>query len=269
MRSRPATAGSNRPEVSSSVEGWRFEPPGRPGRQLSTRSVRQPIRGPTIPSRPFRAARANQLKSNELGPVVAVDLGFAANAKSCGLAWHPAGESHAAVAVTFDDAVEKTAKLLATDPSQQPTLILEAPLSCFFEDGNPVGRPFEKPRPGSRNPRYWYVGAGGVTCLAAGFFLSRLASRLPAVFPSVLLYEGFVTFKRKGTPHTEDALFLLGEFEAQRVQDVLTPPRIDSISILGLLRLGSPAELPAILGSAPRTRGPEAASSNLAGPGIS
>ena len=71
---------------------------------------------------------------------------------------------------------------------------------------------------------------------------------------AILLFEGFVTFKKGGTSHAADAIGLLEEFYARRVRDVVAPPETSALSVLGLLGLGSPTELPAILGSSLPTR---------------
>lgn len=109
---------------------------------------------------------------------VAVDLGFAKEKPSCGLAWRAPDQPVKGMKLQFGECVKRVLQLL-TDQSKA-VLIIEAPLSGLFSaDGNPVERgDFEKRQDGGKTNRYWYSGPGAATCLAAVFFLRELCSAL-------------------------------------------------------------------------------------------
>ena len=126
------------------------------------------------------------------GPVLAVDLGYSAAAKSCGVAWSGGGEPQN---VQFGDAISLVSQLLQREPP--PVLVLEAVLSTLHSpEGNPSIRgAFEK-------GRGWYWGPGAVSALAARRFLEELGCRLER---PVLLGEAFLSNKSGPTRHCDDA----------------------------------------------------------------
>jgi hypothetical protein len=200
------------------------------------------------------------------GFVVAVDLGFARSKKSCGLAWQNGRSGQLQPERTktccFGECIGEVWRLL--ESHREAVLIVEAPLSGLFsETGNPIGRgTFEEqdPTSESRGPRYWYSGPGAAMCLAATLFLRELvrrSSQSPARIPArkVVLYEGFLSFKKpekpKVTDHWFDARRLVESFFQIPCPVVPTAPLADNSSILSVLDMigyaGTESAAPAII----------------------
>jgi len=152
----------------------------------------------TARRQPFHAlaeARVDQ-------PVIAVDMGYSAKQRSCGLAWSGGDrpESH-----TFGEAIEGAAALARR--VERPVIALEAVLSTYHDPatGNPAIRgAFER-------GRGWYHGPGVASFAAAQRFLAKLAERLPADM-TVDLAEAILSFKRTPTRHDADAQRIVNEF---------------------------------------------------------
>jgi hypothetical protein len=169
----------------------------------------------------FKSGSRDQIASLAKELVVAIDLGFAKASASCGIAWKtPNGES-SDDSLQFGACIHKACDLMKAHKAA--ALILEAPLSGLFSAaGNPIERgAFERQATKEgRKVRYWYSGPGAATCLAAIFFCRELMKRLQAVSDSdreitVVLFEGFVSFKkkpkgkkRKKTSHRDEAIRL-------------------------------------------------------------
>jgi len=134
-------------------------------------------------------------------PLVVVDLGYAAKAKSCGLAWTGGGDP---VQARFGEAIERVAEQLAV--LGESVLVLEAALSTFHNSsGNPDLRgDFER-------GRCWYYGPGAVSVLAARRFLEQLAGKL-GNGRKVFLAEAFLSNKPRRTGHGVDAAAILERF---------------------------------------------------------
>ncbi len=145
--------------------------------------------------------------------VIAVDLGFAEQDESCGLAWR-AGATTEQESCAFGACVRRIAKLVAVE--ERAALIVEAPLSgCFNPDGNPVARDYGETRANGRSlesGRGWYYGAGASVALGAVFLLRRLRDALATNGARLVLFEGFVSFKTKRSAHVDDARTLLDGF---------------------------------------------------------
>jgi hypothetical protein len=181
-------------------------------------------------------------RARGLRPAIAVDLGFSGKHETTGISVLLAereGFPFAAKCFTFAGAVEQTAQSLKG--SSEAALIIEAPLSaCFGSNGNPSPRaPFELRRHKGKNAsRYWYSGAGAATMLAAVFFLRELDCALSEFDHQgeIHIFEGFLSFKTKGTDHAQDASRLLQKF---RTADGLLKVKSDSeahvVSALDLL----------------------------------
>ena len=134
--------------------------------------------------------------SRDSGEWVFVDIGFSQNSKSCGIA---IGDSEPR-AILYGDLGPLIAHEL-NKGSSPLNLLIEAPLSVAFNaNGNPTGRKIEK-RGG--DTRYWYVGAGAATLLATTHLLRRLYDMHPA--REIRLFEGFASFKSKGSPSSHEA----------------------------------------------------------------
>ena len=149
-----------------------------------------------------------------LGPdptIIAIDLGYSAKAKSCGMAW-TGGKSPEEM--TFGDCIERTVALI--DQLGTPVLVLEAVLSRYHQaNGNPEIRgAYEK-------GRGWYHGPGVTTLAAAMEFLEQVDARLPKGI-SLPLYEGLLSFKKTRTTHADDAQYMLEHFLTVPLADV--PP---------------------------------------------
>ncbi|MGH8503227.1 MAG: hypothetical protein ACREVE_12290 [Gammaproteobacteria bacterium] len=132
-------------------------------------------------------------RSRKRMPIIAVDIGYSAKARSCGIAW---SGHESPICLHFGNAVRKVADLYVT--LEQPVLVVEAALSTFHQpNDNPDLRgSFEE-------GRGWYWGLvlfpslqPLVSCeLLPGF--CRRASRFP------LLKHSFQTSRNgQSTPLT-------------------------------------------------------------------
>ena len=135
-----------------------------------------------VPGVPAMAGR-------DCGEWIFVDMGFAQSAKSCGIAM---GDCEP-IAVRYDELGRCVAHAV-NNGSGPMNLLIEAPLSvAFTAQGCPAGRTIEKR---GRRTRYWYVGAGAATLLAAMHLLRRLHDMHPS--REIRLFEGFASFKTQG-----------------------------------------------------------------------
>lgn len=142
--------------------------------------------------------------SVDLGlPRIAVDLGYSARSKSCGVAF---SDGSVCGAYGFGESLELV--LGALESGGRHVLILEAVLSTFHgPSGNPdIRGEFER-------GRGWYYGPGVTTLAAALRFLSELDRRLPEI-GAIPVVEGFLSYKKHRTEHAADAWRLMGEFES-------------------------------------------------------
>ncbi len=150
--------------------------------------------------------------------VVAVDLGYSENARSCGVAWSGCEDP---CHKRFGAAMPYVAAILNQHPNA--VLVLEAALSTFH---NPAGNPclrgeFER-------GRGWYWGPGASSTLAAQRFLSELAELLRQ---PVLLAEAFLSNKKQRTRHGDDADTIVRRFWDVR-PETLTPGVAPLLSIV-------------------------------------
>ena len=145
-------------------------------------------------------------------PLLAVDLGYSARSKSCGVAW--AGGA-VVQSLEFGECIERVAQQLSR--VGRHTLILEAVLSSYHtSQGNPTIRgEFEK-------GRGWYHGPGVTTFAAALRFVRELNRALPNDLRPIPLVEGFLSYKPVRTAHSEDALRLLVEFDQAECFEALS-----------------------------------------------
>jgi len=142
----------------------------------------------------IRAGKLEDLMDED-AELIIVDLGFSSKKSTC--VWDVNKEDPQTM--SFANAVDKVAKICS---GNAVNLILEAPLSCGFDDkGNPaVRRNIE--RRGSKT-RGWHSNRGGaVTFIAACVFLRKLLEKLYCdndknLFKEcdIRLFEGFVSFK--------------------------------------------------------------------------
>jgi len=180
--------------------------------------------------------------------IIALDIGFSKNKKSCGLKIGGDGAKE----YTFGEAVNEVKKALCKKSlckkPKNVCLIIEAPLSVAMKGGNPVGRCFEKK---GGKTRYWYVGAGAAVALAAVRFINELKNCGSKA--RIHLFEGFLSFKngnstnedgddnkvvknRKG--HKEDAEELMELFKNRNEKNkngkICTPHALDKGDICNI-----------------------------------
>ncbi len=121
-------------------------------------------------------------------PVVAIDLGFSGEKRSCGFATRVNFSSEIPKNIRFDECILRTANFINMHP--ESVLIIEAPLSAAFNTkGNPQSRGSFESEP---RVRWWSIGAGAAMALAAQYFLKGLTAKLPSNARCHLI-EGFVS----------------------------------------------------------------------------
>ncbi len=156
-------------------------------------------------------ALTNEMELKSL-PLIAVDIGYSKNRKTCGVAWQK--QTHVEVKsknITFGDAITEVSKLIREMGSC--VLVLEAVLSTYHApNGNPEIRgEFEK-------GRGWYCGPGVVTFAAAMRFLSQLAIEDDSC--EVFLAEAFLSNKKEKTSHEEDAKTIAEKFWSTETKEL-------------------------------------------------
>ena len=201
----------------------------------------------------FRSGSLTLARGERAPVTVAVDLGYAKARESCGLAWRSSSEDDACTC-TFRECIREVTALLTHATAAD--LIIEAPRSGFFSsDGNPIERGDLQRRAATKGQkaqhRYWYSGAGAVTCLAAAFFLRELRERLEsgrvARTPlTITLYEGFLTFKTAGSRHDEDAKSLRDAFlrADSNLKELVVPDGTTVFTVAEILSPHSPGSIP-------------------------
>ena len=142
--------------------------------------------------------------------VLAVDLGYSSERRSCGIA---VSDDSRSACWTFGDALTEVARILTNVP--RTILVLEGVLSTSHCDkGNPRDRgAFEK-------GRSWYYGPGAVTFLAATRFLAELGKLLPST-QVVDLAEAFLSNKQKRSGHQTDASLIAKRFWSRRPEPLV------------------------------------------------
>ena len=133
-----------------------------------------------------------------------VDIGFSCKQKTCGIIFLDSLESELNKdnydVVLFSELMKPLPEKFKT--SKFINLVIEAPLSAYFENGNPAHREFEIKRD-EKLYRGWYYNSGASTMLAASFLLSRLNDEFESDC-TIRLFEGFVSFKKSaGTRENE------------------------------------------------------------------
>jgi hypothetical protein len=131
-----------------------------------------------------------------------IDIGFASRSKSCGLL---IGDGQP-LETTFGRLKSMVGELALT-AGPPLNLVIEAPLSVAFnQQGNPTGRSIEKRR--NERPRYWYIAPGVSVLVAATYLMRHVVDSGPK--REIRLFEGFVSFKPKGTTssHARDVEWL-------------------------------------------------------------
>ena len=129
------------------------------------------------------------------GQWMIVDIGFSTRKSSCGV-WTGTGEPHA---VTFGELKRKVIQEAEKAYPSRLNLLLEAPLSVAFnKDGNPTRRLCDEIVIDKKlEYRDFYGNAGAKVLIAADHLLRELRGSQRQ--GDVRLFEGFVSFKSKGT----------------------------------------------------------------------
>lgn len=130
------------------------------------------------------------------GDWLIIDMGFSQKGKTCGVIL----PDDQALLCTFAEMrahVEKEAR----SPGLPLNLLIEAPLSVAFNNnGNPSPR---SPDVTPLQRRDWYYNAGVGMQIASMYLLRGLSQTSRE--RDIRLFEGFVSFKSKKTPHLVDA----------------------------------------------------------------
>lgn len=175
-------------------------------------------------------------------PCIAIDLGFSGKERSCGFASAEAGGAPMLVDYTFNGCVD--AVLNWVGRVGESVMVIEAPLSAAFnEQGNPGPRGAFEQEP---KPRWWSLGAGATTALAAQHFLRLVQQRM--AHGKLHLIEGFVVGEHSKS-HKDVAKDLLAGFRGDKPSDWHMPPT-DALSVLHWLGSSTGQRCPVIL--APR-----------------
>ncbi len=132
---------------------------------------------------------------------VAIDLGYSHDAASCGIMHADIKEP---ATLQFGATIKEVARLV--EQIGTCVLILEAVLSTYHDEhGNPdIRGDFEK-------GRGWYYGPGVLTYAAANRFL-RILRQNCSSNASVYLAEAFLSFKKKYSRHSDDAMIIFDSF---------------------------------------------------------
>jgi hypothetical protein len=148
---------------------------------------------------------------------IAIDIGFSENTPTTGLAYR-IGSRVESTTTTFAGALNKAADLLRST-NEKVNLILEAPLSYYFDGDNPYPRRLVSPSKETiieRGDRAWYLQSGALTTLAAQRFVLMLNRRIDA---EICLIEGlFLNQKNDESnqrPHIYDAEILRDNLKSE------------------------------------------------------
>ena len=208
----------------------------------------------------FRAGKLEWIERLRNQTVIAADVGASSKRRTFGLAWQERGEKPEKTSVTFGVAVKMIYDLILKH--RKVVLILEAPLSGLSMNQCPAHRSFEidPPRiPGKSISDYrgWYYGAGATTALSAMILLQRLQAldtNLHQHQATIVLYEGFVSFKRSRQSDVDDAVALLGcflrKFSCRKPPfspSIKSADHFESISFLEMIGISDKEEIPAVI----------------------
>lgn len=147
-------------------------------------------------------------------PLIVIDLGYSAHAKSCGLCW---GDIRRAEELQFGDAVRRVARLVSE--RTEPILVLEGVLSTYHApSGNPdIRGNFER-------GRGWYWGPGVLSFAAAVRFLQQLNRMTEG--REIDIAEAFLSNKDTPTGHADGATLIHNRFwttQPEELRDGVEP----------------------------------------------
>ena len=166
----------------------------------------------------IRAGTMDELCERE-GDWIIIDMGFASYDATCGVLVG----GGLPMEITFSDAQKFVVRESQREGSPL-NLVIEAPLSSTFREGNPVGRSFEKR---GRETRYWYYGGVALLVIATGHILRAVLDKEPT--RSIRLFEGFVSFKPNWIPtsHSKDVSALWNAIlQPTKAREIVPPNRI-------------------------------------------
>lgn len=177
------------------------------------------------------------------GTWLILDIGFSNSQESCGILL---GDDEARQ-LTFNDAIDEVIMIANNLPLLN--LVIEAPLSVTFDkSGNPKSRSMEKE--GGKN-RLWYVGPGCAVLIAGMYLMKGLYDYHPT--GDVRLFEGFVSYKSKGTTsnHLKDVELLREAIKAAQTKPhlIIKPEEIktdpddnirSAFEVMNLANIGIP-----------------------------
>ncbi len=178
-------------------------------------------------------------------PVMAMDVGYSATARSCGLAWAEDG-NRGSDEMTHQAAITRLIEWLSGQ--DESVLILEAPLSTAYREGNPAMRgPFEQQKTDSTTKtRVWYSGPGAAVTLAALNILRRLQMEAALAATTVHLLEGFVSFGDLRS-HREVAESLRDALIRQTGTWHQVDAALETLTVTALLGIEGTTQPPAII----------------------
>jgi len=135
------------------------------------------------------------------GNWIFLDVGFSSAGKTCGVL---VGEGEPQLE-TFSAATQRIVETIAASNSTM-NIVIEAPLSVCFRNGNPTGRSIERQK--GETHRLWYVGSGCAVMVASMYLIRQISDAKPSV--PVRLFEGFVSYKARSakSDHRRDTQLL-------------------------------------------------------------
>lgn len=178
-------------------------------------------------------------------PVLSLDAGFSATAKSCGIAWS-ADDQVGSDMTTHQAAIDILVEWMKKH--WESVLIIEAPLSTAYRGGNPARRgDFEKKKTDlTTKTRDWYSGPGAAVTLAALNILRKLQEQRTLAECTVHLLEGFVSFGDTRN-HQEVAEALRDAFRNSRGTWHKVAHGLETLTVTTLAGIEGATEPPAIL----------------------
>ena len=178
-------------------------------------------------------------------PVLALDAGFSATARSCGIAWSASDDTGSGM-TTHQAAINMLIAWM--NDHHESVLIIEAPLSTAYRDGNPARRgDFEvEKKVGSTKTRDWYSGPGAAVTLAALNILRKLQLEGSLAETTVHLLEGFVSFG-DARSHQQVAEALRDSFRGGLGTWHQVTKGLETLTVTTLAGIEGASEPPAIL----------------------
>ncbi len=155
-----------------------------------------------------------------------IDLGLGEKSKSNGVL-QAVGQSKCVTfrkTVMFGEAVNLVKRAALRTTPFPLNLVLEAPLSVTFDgNGNPTGRVCDT-KDGVDRP--WHNQAALRMIVAAGYMMQKIAEHRRSMKRDIVLYEGFVSFKRSRSAHIKDAEVLKDAVWKPNPRELFAPEKL-------------------------------------------